>query len=231
MRLVVTSDTHGFHRGMTVPDGDVLIHCGDWSRDFGSWKDVERFATWMSRQPHAFKVIVPGNHDWAVQREDGIPADGLFELVGVQMLGFRDENVVEHGGLRFAGAPWMPFPARHSGWAFERHDEELDVLWNKVPPADVLVTHVPPLGILDENHRGDHLGCPVLRRHVFDRIRPRLHVFGHVHESYGRRVEADVVFMNVCSNTRGTFVRDDAAMMTTVSMDIRDPVVVDLGVL
>jgi hypothetical protein len=45
LRCVVISDTHGHHRELRVPDGDVLLHCGDFSnrgrlaevRDFNEW--------------------------------------------------------------------------------------------------------------------------------------------------------------------------------------------------
>lgn len=54
---------------------------------------------------------------------------------------------------------------------------------------DILITHVPPLGIADAAHDGTPLGCPDLRDIVGDRA-PRLHVFGHVHEAHGEaRVE------------------------------------------
>lgn len=29
VRCVILSDSHGLHRSVRVPDGDILIHCGD----------------------------------------------------------------------------------------------------------------------------------------------------------------------------------------------------------
>ncbi|RAL09814.1 uncharacterized protein BO97DRAFT_407360 [Aspergillus homomorphus CBS 101889] len=50
---------------------------------------------------------------------------------------------------------------------------------------DIVITHGPPYGILDQvvpNHVS--VGCEHLYRAV-KRARPRLHVFGHIHEGYG----------------------------------------------
>lgn len=61
---------------------------------------------------------------------------------------------------------------------------------------DILVTHTPPLGVLDVASSGDvHLGCPHLRREL-DRIRPQLHAFGHVHASSGVLTEGGIHFVN-----------------------------------
>ncbi|OJZ92689.1 hypothetical protein ASPFODRAFT_56257 [Aspergillus luchuensis CBS 106.47] len=53
------------------------------------------------------------------------------------------------------------------------------------PGVDVMITHGPPYGVLDQvvpNHMS--VGCEHLYRAV-KRARPRLHVFGHIHEGYG----------------------------------------------
>lgn len=56
MRIVYISDTHGFHERLVVPDGDVLIHAGDFcdGRDAGA---VSRFARWLEAQPHQHKIV------------------------------------------------------------------------------------------------------------------------------------------------------------------------------
>jgi Icc-related predicted phosphoesterase len=59
--------------------------------------------------------------------------------------------------------------------------------WEKIPSdCDVLVTHTPPFGILDECVHGGRVGCDQLRRCLDEGIiSPRLHIFGHIHEQYG----------------------------------------------
>ncbi|KAL5339058.1 Metallo-dependent phosphatase-like protein [Aspergillus crustosus] len=58
------------------------------------------------------------------------------------------------------------------------------------PGVDILLTHGPPYGILDQVvGSGESVGCEHLYRAV-ERARPAVHVFGHIHEGYGaRRVE------------------------------------------
>lgn len=229
LRLAVLSDTHGFHRGMgafgnpPVPGADVLVHCGDWSRDHGSWLDTLRFARWMAEQPHEHKIVCPGNHDHAVW-ESPPRALELFREHGIHMLG---KKPVEIDGMTFDGGPWMPVSGWDPPWGFEISDSARRLEWERIKRCDVLVTHVPPAGILDGSLTGKSLGDPLLRDRVLNHIRPRLHCFGHVHEERGLVQEGGTWFMNASSNTRGTYTRDDAAGMTHMTMGIRDAFVVD----
>jgi Icc-related predicted phosphoesterase len=69
-------------------------------------------------------------------------------------------------------------------------------IWARIPETtDVLLTHGPPMGILDRTSRGERVGCEALREAVA-RVRPRLHVFGHIHEAYGTHEEAGTLFVN-----------------------------------
>jgi predicted phosphohydrolase len=67
IRLVFLSDTHAWHGRIVVPDGDVLVHCGDLTRQ-GSFEDVIEFSRFLAALPHAHKVVIAGNHDWAFER-------------------------------------------------------------------------------------------------------------------------------------------------------------------
>jgi len=63
--------------------------------------------------------------------------------------------------------------------------EEMPSRWEGIPQdTNVLITHTPPLDILDRNRGGKSCGCPHLRARV-DKLKPRLHCFGHVHASAG----------------------------------------------
>ena len=70
VRVACISDTHGKHRGMRVPDADLLIHAGDFTH-FGKKRDVEDFNEWLGTLPHRTKIVVNGNHennsDWSRQ--------------------------------------------------------------------------------------------------------------------------------------------------------------------
>lgn len=59
----------------------------------------------------------------------------------------------------------------------------------------VLLSHHPPYGILDVTFYGGHAGLEPLRDLVY-RLKPRLHLFGHIHESRGSLTQAGVTFVN-----------------------------------
>ena len=66
MRLVLISDTHTHHSELAVPDGDILIHAGDYGlarSRAGRLKEKASFEEWLGRLPHEHKVFVQGNHD------------------------------------------------------------------------------------------------------------------------------------------------------------------------
>ena len=74
--IVALSDTHGLHASMKhdVPDGDVLIHAGDFGGR-GLMTEIHDFAEWMGSLPHPLKLVTPGNHDRPVEENAG-----CFEL-------------------------------------------------------------------------------------------------------------------------------------------------------
>ena len=61
-RIVVISDTHGKHSPLILPDGDILVHCGDFCGR-GQYQDALRFIGWFQSQPHKHKIFIAGNHD------------------------------------------------------------------------------------------------------------------------------------------------------------------------
>lgn len=191
-RLVLLSDTHGFHDRLRVPDGDVLVHAGDFCTS-GKEMQARAFAGWLKRQPHAHKVVIAGNHDRCLELDLGL-GEQLFE--GATYLLDREASVA---GLRFYGSPWQP---EFLSWAFNLpRGEALRAVWAKIPAGiDVLVTHGPPFGILDRTISDLLVGCEELRVAI-DRVQPRVHVFGHIHEGAGAVVEGETLFVNasVCT--------------------------------
>lgn len=205
MRLVCLSDTHGLHARLSVPDGDVLVHAGDASMQGGE-DELRRFADWLRGLPHRRKVVVAGNHDWLCERQPGRAAEifaGLDYLL---------DSGVEIDGRRFWGSPWQPW---FLSWAFNLpRGEALQAKWDLIPPGtDVLVTHGPPSGLLDEvetlaarvlnslaAHDG-HVGCRDLRTAV-EALAPRVHVFGHIHEGYGQLRAGGTLYVNASNCDR-----------------------------
>jgi hypothetical protein len=68
--------------------------------------------------------------------------------------------------------------------------------WDMIPKdTDVLITHTPPINILDRNSRGRACGCPDLRQRLTD-LKLRLHCFGHVHASAGTHQLNQTTYIN-----------------------------------
>lgn len=192
MRIVCLSDTHGLHDRLTIPDGDLLLHAGD-ATGHGNPAEWESFARWLAALPHRHKVAIAGNHDFCCERH---PAASRAAMRGVHYL---QDELVEIEGLRIWGSPWQPW---FYDWAFNlQRGREIAAKWALIPDGiDILVTHGPPMGILDRTANGDDVGCEDLRREL-GRVRPRLHVFGHIHEAYGERVENGCRFVNASNCT------------------------------
>jgi predicted phosphohydrolase len=191
MRIVCLSDTHTRHARIAVPDGDLLVHTGDFSGR-GKEGEIRAFDAWLGTLPHRHKVIIAGNHDFAF--EDDPSARGW-----IQHAVYLEDEGLEIEGLRIWGSPWQP---RFFDWAFNLdRGAPLRAVWAKIPEGiDILLTHGPPHRILDRTARGQEVGCEQLREAVF-RVRPQLHVFGHIHEAHGEEFVDGVQFVNAsCCN-------------------------------
>lgn len=181
MIVVMTSDTHNLHlynKMPEVPEGDVLVHCGDATMG-GRRSEIKDFARWLCLQKHKRKVFVPGNHDWFFQRTLSSRHAWASELPGVDVL-VDDEVVID--GVKFWGSPYQP---EFMNWAFNVPASSRKFHFSKMPwDVDVLITHCPPERILDEVPSGENVGCPELAKIVLER-KPKVHCFGHIHHSYG----------------------------------------------
>lgn len=193
MRLVIISDTHNLLSRMNVPDGDMLIHCGDFC-GAGDMSEVQRFREDFQALPHKYKIVVAGNHDWPFEREHECDQarHALDDFTYLQDKGTEIE------GLKLYGTPWQPAFGR---WAFNlpRQSSELADKWRQIPDdVDILITHGPPHGILDRVQFGSRVGCEYLRDRV-DKLKPRVHCFGHIHEAYGQEQHGNTLFVNAAS--------------------------------
>lgn len=168
-----------------LPEGDVLVHAGDMCMGGRIW-ELEKTAEWLSKLDYEHKVVIAGNHDWPFVRDHALATNTLKEA-GVIYL---EESEVVIDGVKFYGSPWTP---RFFSWAFmKERGEQLAEVWKKIPEdTKVLITHGPPYGVQDltlyptgkpDTHAGDEALTKELLTH---RVRPKLHVFGHIHYSYG----------------------------------------------
>ena len=189
MKIVVISDTHNLHNKITVPDGDLLIHCGDFSGR-GSVKEVTTFNSFLGTLPHAKKIVIPGNHDFLFESNPGLAKTLLSNAVVL-----IDEEVCING-VRIFGSPWTP---EFGDWAFMKSRSSLMYFWDRLPEnIDILVTHGPPHGILDtiSNYdRAERVGCQFLG-HKVKKMKPKYHLFGHIHEGYGKTEIDGITYVN-----------------------------------
>ncbi|MFB4320466.1 metallophosphatase domain-containing protein [Actinomadura sp. 21ATH] len=211
MRIVAVADTHTFHDDLVVPEGDVLVHAGDLcrrGRDLGELRDA---ADWMRGLPHRTKIVVAGNHD-RMFVDDPARARGVLADRGIRYL---EDGGTEVDGVSFWGSPWQP---EFNDWAFNLpRGRSLAEKWAMIPEGvDVLVTHGPPLGIGDAGAPPGRHGCADLLERVRE-VRPRLHLFGHIHQDGGFWRRGETAFANVTTweCERGpTVVRLDPAGVT-----------------
>jgi Icc-related predicted phosphoesterase len=154
----------------------------------GTLDEVEAFDAYLGSLSHTAKIVIAGNHDWCFERT---PKAARARMTNATYL---EDEAVSFLGLKFYGSPWQP---RFFDWAFNLdRGEPLRRKWRLIPEdTDVLITHGPPAGFGDTNIEGEATGCVDLTEAV-QRIRPGLHVFGHIHEGYGQSTDGETTFVN-----------------------------------
>ena len=197
MKITFISDTHGKHAELTdkLPGGDVLIHSGDFMR--GGYEEGEAidFFDWLEHDVtgYKYKIFIAGNHDRLFENEPE-QAIKLKDAYAPSTIYLQDSSF-KIEGIKFYGSPWTP---AFNNWAFnvERDSNEIEEKWNEIPDdTDILITHGPPLGILDYTPYGGDVGCERMISKVLE-IQPLIHVFGHVHSSYGHKYNDTTDFIN-----------------------------------
>ena len=198
MRIVCISDTHSVMEFKDLPDGDVLIHAGDLSL-VGEAHEIQHTLGLLRKFPHKHKIFIGGNHDNALA-EFGT---NLFEE---QMKPYKDRTPliylqgskvrIEHEGQHYTvfGSPVIPHnDAFRAGARAFMLDGTTNRHWGLAPPCDILITHGPPAHMLDGGY-----GDPILTNYV-QQIKPKLHVFGHVHSAHGVVEFGGTTFVNAAS--------------------------------
>lgn len=205
MRLVIIGDTHQQHRKIRLPEGDVLIHCGDFLGGplYNQGLQLLEFNEWLDEQDFEHKLVIAGNHDHLL----GLPDHAEEWRPHLSDCTYLQDESTEISGITFWGSPWTPdfFPEH---WVFNqtRGSEATRKRWAMIPSAtNVLITHGPPHGILDmcrdihDTSKQTHVGCGALRKRVRELKQLKLHVFGHIHDGRGACEEDGVRFVNAAS--------------------------------
>lgn len=176
------SDTHGHHNLLSPPeDIDITIFSGDCS----NWRDIARnsvevndFLWWFNNNVHSkYKVMVAGNHDTSI--ESGFIPREKIEEEGIHYL-YNEEITL--GGIVMWGSPFTP---TYGEWAFMKKRGKLSPLWENIPEnLDILITHGPPKGILDNTLERNNTITQAGDKELWNRIeqvKPKYHMFGHIH--------------------------------------------------
>ena len=191
MKFVAFSDSHCRHHNLRLPKGDILICAGDISYR-GKKEEIVDFLEWFKIQKHKYKIFIAGNHDFFFEKAK---ATEIAKIVPDNIIYLKDSGV-EIEGINIWGSPVTPW---FFNWAFNRHrGKEIRKHWNLIPEnTDLLITHGPVYGYLDQVINEEHVGCKDLLERVKE-IKPKVHVCGHVHESYGTIKRGGTQFIN-CS--------------------------------
>lgn len=205
MRLVLISDTHNDHKKLIMPEGDLLIHAGDFTY-FGNYKrQYLAFAKWFCSQPYKYKIFIAGNHEHLLE-QNRQQALSVFNLD--KNTHYLQNSGVQIEDLYVYGSPHQPIFCH---LAFNAEKAELEKRWDAIPQkTNILVTHTPAAGFLDGG-----FGCRLLAQRIAQLPDLRLHVSGHIHEGFG------------CTGHKPMFVN---ASMCEEGHKIRDrrPVVVEI---
>lgn len=201
MQIKVISDTHNDHHMLSDLECDILIHCGDFGTK-GNFTEADSFLRWFVRQPAKYKILVPGNHDKRIKTH--IDLLGRVQEYGIHML---MNDGVTINGIKIWGGDFVT-SVRDGVY---KHDLQTRIdAWKDIPnDLDILVTHIPPITLLDTNGEGNHIGCDQLLEAV-KRRNIKYHVFGHVHECGGESISDHcTTFINAaCKNREYLIVRN-----------------------
>lgn len=209
MKIWCISDTHMNHNSLVIPNGiDIVIHSGD-STNFKNpilnKIEFDAFSDWFIKLNIKNKILIAGNHDaWALKKYNTskLKDNGIIYL---------ENEYTEINNIKFYGSPITPV---FGEWYFTVKRENLDKYWKHIEHVDILITHGPPKTILDLSYNIDNelefCGDKSLYNHIFNTIKPKYHVFGHIHNNekiinQGIRIINDITFMNVSTVTDNQF--------------------------
>lgn len=182
MRILHLSDTHNSHRQLNnLPAADIIIHSGDISFA-GTGEEVLDFIEWFGALNYKYKIFIAGNHDYAL---DGKVPERIQRFLPENCYYLCNSGVAING-VNLWGVPFF---------FSEEMNENNHLHINSIPDnTDILITHRPPFGVLDNSNNFAY-GCRVLLQKVTE-IRPRYHLFGHIHDAFGIEKHEYTTFVN-----------------------------------
>ena len=203
MHIIVASDTFG-----TLPrlekECDLFVHCGNFCPPAPEgnkclpyqidWLQKE-FAPWLKTVPAKHKIIIPGDTDFAVDY-----LDPGFEF-HVDAMYLRDQSATIDKMVVY-GMPWMPmnntrYLVSEEPVFVSRDQKVYEGAIARIPKeTQILVTRVPPYGILDQ-YNGETVGDGLLLRKIDELPNLKMHLFGFAADMGGQHViRKNVMFVN-----------------------------------
>ena len=190
IKFVCIADTHNMHDEIDIPDGDVLLVAGDFTMK-GRPREIRKFNLFLESLPHEYKVLIAGNHDFLFEREPQKAQALLTNCI------YLEDSSINISKIKIYGTPWQPW---FMDWAFNLpRGNIIKEKWDMIPKdTDILITHGPPYSICDKTIHGNPEGCVDLLNAV-RRLKPKYHIFGHIHEAYGINKEGKTTYINASS--------------------------------
>lgn len=184
---------------------DILFISGDltYRGDIDKLKDcAEQCEDLVKNRYVKDIVVVPGNHDKSFDVK--FKKNSWFnpEIAKKQFENKEGVHLVVHKaieiqGVKIFGSAWTP---EFMGWAFGYYPDQAKDIWGDIPQdCQVLITHGPPQFILDEvmeYMKIKYTGCPVLAQEIVKRPSIKFHLFGHIHEGYGKVEKDGTTYIN-----------------------------------
>ncbi len=184
MRFLVLTDLHSqssafeWINKLETEDVDAVLFLGDLT-DLGTSDDGVALIKKFRKEVY----LIPGNCD---PRDLPEKLSGLCHSVHGKSF--------EIGGIRFAAFGGSN-PAIFNT-PFETAEDEIEsVLDGICNGIDVLMTHAPSYGILDEIPSGLHVGSTGIKKTV-GKYKPKVALSGHIHEAVGIKEIDGTMFIN-----------------------------------
>ena len=206
MKITFISDTHTYmydnnYKELLLDKGDILCFSGDIMSSGYNEGELIHFLKWIAKQPFIYKIFIAGNHD-RILEENPFLSEEIISRYHKDGVVYLKNSSFEYNGIKFYGTPFQPY---FCGWAFNISDsEKLINNYRCIPDdVDVLLTHCPPYGILDQSHKPnyhnptgeEHLGSialkEVLSEKHLNKTLPRVVAFGHIHGDGGKQINID----------------------------------------
>jgi Icc-related predicted phosphoesterase len=186
MRILHISDTHGYHDYLKIKEKDVdmIIHSGDYSNSRNpeyNFIETMKFLEWYENLNIKYKILISGNHD---SYDDLIGKNGFNEECKNRRIIYLQDESTCIEGITIYGSPYTH---EFGSWYFQLPKNKMKDKWENIDPeTNILVTHGPPIYILDKagfKEPVNFAGCQHLANKIKTLKNLKYCMFGHIHNN------------------------------------------------